>query len=203
MYIVYLHMYLYTIRCILIYAYIYIYIYILYLWGIATWPTRRQDVRTQKNGRFSKARVLNLFQTLGLWILACVHFLGKQMVDFGLTQSDVYLDMMWDLRPWIWICREFKLWELTAAVRAIYYSMYIYIYIHTHIVGDDCKQHPTRQWHREKGVLERHPGSWNHAEQKKTRALISRGVLGTRRPSSVALRGFAERAGALRATIII
>ena len=52
---------------------------------------------------------------------------------------------------------------------------------------------PTRQWHRGKGVLERNQGSWNHAEQRKTRVLICRGVLRTHCPSFVALRGFAER----------
>ena len=56
------------------------------------------------------------------------------------------------------------------------------------------KQRPTRQWHRgrRKGVLERNQGSQNHAEQRKTRALICRGVLRTHCPSFVALQGLAE-----------
>ena len=39
------------------------------------------------------------------------------------------------------------------------------------------KQRPTRQWHRGRGVLERNEGSWNHAEQRKTRVLIYAGGL--------------------------
>ena len=63
----------------------------------------------------------------------------------------------------------------------------VYLSIRRRVVGSS-ERRPARRWHGGAEVLERNRGSWNHAEQRRTRALICRRVLRTHCPSFVALR---------------
>ena len=98
----------------------------------------------------------------------------------------------------------------------IYIGIPIYIYIYTHTYTciyiyiytsgvlkrhpGQPKQRPTKQWHRGNEVSERNQGSKNHAEQRKTKVMICRGVLRTncqlpffRRPAEICWLGEKRR----------